>query len=198
MKNPEFARQVFGVITDGLMSNPKLPLVVGTEKSFEQWLNMETFLACKQAGLTCDQEWRYKTYNRADLCVTSEDAIVIVETKLVSDYTQDKYLSPIEADYFKLAELADPPGGSTAGLQIIVMCSMHGQITNRDSWTPWIGPNSQYIPWCDSPDLKRELHFSENGYVHIWGWLIDKSHSDKLRNFDPVTQKRRARTGALS
>lgn len=184
MKNPEFTRHVFGVIADGLIANPKLRHVVGTEKSFEQWLNMEAYLACKQAELSCDQEWRYKTYNRADLRITSDEANVVVETKLVSDYTQGKYLGAIEADYFKLAELADLPGGQTAGLQIIFMYSMHGEIIDRETWTPWIGPNSTYIPWCDTTDLKRALPLGEDGCcVHIWGWTIDKTNGDRLRKF---------------
>jgi hypothetical protein len=197
MKNLEFTRHVFGIIADGLISNPKLPHVVGTEKSFEQWLNMETYLACKEAGLTCDQEWRYKAYNRADLWVTSEESTLIVETKLVSDATQDKYLSAIEADYFKLAELSDPPGGATAGLQIIVMCSMRGEIVDRDSWKPWIGPNSPYIPWREPADLKRALPLSDSGCcVHVWGWPIDKSHGDTPRN-PPITRKRPVPANAL-
>ena len=127
MENPKFTAHVFDVIADGLISNRKLQHVIATEKSFEQWINMEAHLACEAAGLNSKPEWRYDKYNRADLHVesASRKSTVLVEIKLVSDYTQNKYLNAIERDHKRLAVLADKFSG-TAGLQIIVMYSMRG------------------------------------------------------------------------
>jgi hypothetical protein len=188
MENPAFARHVFEIIAQALFSNPKFPAVVKTEKSFEQWINMEAYLACTEAGHKCEPEWRFDKYNRADLYVESESGLakVLVETKLVGDSTRNKYLNSIKDDYFRLALQADPPGGATVGLQILVMYSMHGDIIGRESWMPWIGPESQYTPWRFGTDLKRNLEIAQNGYVHIWGWPINKSDYEKLKPLAPA------------
>jgi hypothetical protein len=178
MVSSVLAQRVFWLIADALVVNSKFPIVVAANKSFEQWINMEAYIACKLAGYECEPEARFdNTQSTADLVVRPEPdgSKVMVEVKIVGDYTYNKYLSAIANDYERLTKQAGLPEGKTTGLQIIVMYSAKGSIVDRETWKEWIDRDKGKTPWCHPTELKRQMYTEDNSCIEIWGWVVNKA-----------------------
>jgi hypothetical protein len=168
--------EIFNIIVNSLSKNPHFELIAASEGSFEQWINWEAYAACVEANLNCVPMPHYSLCGLngsrldGDLLVTKASAQqVMIETKIIGDYTLDKYLDNISEDRNKLEKLKQCTDGWVEGLQFIVMYSMKGGIMGRPSWTDWL---QRLSFWNIPPTSKYELPLKNKGQVLLYGWAV--------------------------
>lgn len=169
------ARRIFDLIADTLRDNPSFPAIVASEGSFEQWINWEAYAACVAAGWTCKGQPRYSecggsTSLTGDLLVRDTNhPPLMIEVKIVGDYTLDKYLAQIERDQTKLQTLKAQGKTGLRCLLILVLYSMDGNIKERPSWTEWL---KRLGFWQTKGLGPRAITIQETGQVLLYGWEI--------------------------
>ncbi|MGE4278604.1 MAG: hypothetical protein AB7G62_03390 [Magnetospirillum sp.] len=166
---------IFDLIGDALQNNPSFPFIVASNGSFEQWINWEAYAACVAAGWDCRAQPRYKLCGGSssltgDLLVRDPTGRpLMIETKLVGDYTLNKYLAEIESDKTKLETLKAQGPGNLRCLLILVLYSMDGEISKRPSWTEWL---DRLGFWKKHHHGPRTIPIKDRGQVLLYGWNI--------------------------
>lgn len=167
---------LFTVVVDHLAGLSSFPVIVESSGSFEQWINWEAYVACRNAGWTTVPNPRYVNPGLSggpqfgDLLVERPDGwSIMLETKIVGDYTLPRYLGEIEADRDKLAGLKEATDGRIRGLQLLFLSSMKGNILGRPSWTDWLEKLSF---WKARPWVTRDIVVGEGGEALFRGWAI--------------------------
>ncbi len=167
------ARTVFDVIAGRLCERAAvLRSFACTNRSFEEWINWESFHALEAAGFNVRAKPAYerkpsaaRAVLLADLGVIVDGRIVVVEVAACSDATQGKWAHKIRADAVKLVGHVTPPDEA---LQVVVLVSGNLQTAQ---WAPFL----KMIRWDEGTPMHANaevatLSAGTGPAVTVRGW----------------------------
>ena len=161
--------EVFEILsTAWLDAVPRLIPYLTTGCSWEEWVNVEGWLALHAAGyddVTPRAPYRSLppgTRNRplGDLLVGLPEVQVMVEVKTIHDWTYAKYAAQVDADPEKLQRETE---AGRATLFVLILTSL-------DSTKPWVHLDRLRC-WSRTTELCRAGPLGTSGQVEIRGWL---------------------------
>lgn len=144
----------------------RLAPYLATGYSWEEWANVEAWLALHAAGFEVTPRAAYCSPGPdgrrvlGDLLVRSAQAEVMVEVKTIHDGTLAKYAAIVDADVPKLqAEAA----AGRATLFVLVVVAL-------DEGRPW--PHLPLLRcWNVPTELRRTARLGGAGHVEVRGWV---------------------------
>lgn len=144
----------------------RLAPYLATGYSWEEWANVEAWLALHAAGFEVTPRAAYRGPGPdgrrvlGDLLVRSVEPEVMVEVKTIHDATLAKYAQKVDADVPKLqAEAA----AGRATLFVLVVVAV-------DEERPW--PHLPLLRcWSVPTELRRTARLGSAGHVVVRGWL---------------------------
>jgi hypothetical protein len=169
-------KEIFDRINTRLVTRRQDMLLMAlTGYSFEEWINWEAFLACREAsdGSRVDPKPGYRatdladTGEAADLLVGAvEGPKVVVEVALVHDETLDKWKDKIDYDQEKLSRV---PKSKAATLQLVIAVSTKGSIVGNPVWETWFAKTRRFA--ATRPTFQSTTPIPEGGQYVIFGWI---------------------------
>lgn len=169
----DLAVDVFRCISDHLSARcTDLAEIVATGYSFEEWLNWESFLACRRRSWHVVPRPGYSGLGMVDskelgdllIRPAQSERGVVVETATMHDWTASKWIDKVDRDSHKLKRLSE--SGQT-GLQIVVVTSKNA-IAGKDSWERFL---SRISVWSAPESFTSSCVIGECGQALIRGWV---------------------------
>lgn len=139
--------------------------------SFEEWVNWELYYIFKKQEVQVNPKPKMGS-KFGDLQINHNGETVIIETKIIYDTTQDKWINTIEQDRIKLAAYCANAPSNVSGLQLILLASSHPDIKNIPGWSQWLEKIS-FWPTDADYDIARS---ASHGFCQARAWRISPSH----------------------
>jgi hypothetical protein len=160
-------KSVFFAIGSHFSTHEHIGRICGAAGSTEEWFNWECYIALHHELSDVRVRPRYPTGRSfGDLSISAGNQRLMIETKIISDNTLDKYYPIIERDRAKLAALVSEHQ-AWQGLHLIFMYSPLG--LRRASWQVW--PES-YDAWFKIPAFTCQVRFDKKGELRLRGWAF--------------------------
>lgn len=159
--------QVLDCSYEHLGKSDSLPHVAACSASFEDWFTAEIAVGLIKRGFTCSGRPRFEGKRKfGDLSVSREDQQLMVEIKIISDYTLDRYRNEVYDDFVKLTLLREDTGDGMEAMLLAILYST--QSLDRESWVEWL----KGIKCWPSHSEKPAIRFASTGEVRLCAWFM--------------------------
>jgi hypothetical protein len=169
------AHEVFKTMMGRLAERAaEIALFLESGQPFEEWLSWESYAACRMAGWSAELRPSYAeagllgSRDEGDLLVTdpARDRRVLVEVAVVSDWSTNRWIAPLNLDTANLGRGLSP---GVEPLQVIILAASHTRIEVNRQWLGWLAMTSV---WTRPTDLTQTIPLPNNGELVARGWVL--------------------------